>query len=335
VTVETGGITAESVNRIWPVAPPRSLRRMKLGTNNRSFVVECNDGTYFLKIYDNAPDPSRCLFEHRITAAIAARNPPFAVPEIILSRSGETHIHVGGRFHALTTFIPGSVVSDGDPDETAACGRALADLHVTLAKAELGVPEAGPRTFGDLKKAHPLVQDPERAIRDATGDDDLSKAAVAIVSLVQSQWLALTTGWPLTWIHGDFYPSNVLRQGHRVTGIVDFEFAGAGFRAMDVAIGLSAFAFEGSGWGILADRFATGYLSRLDLTSEEIEAIPTLILMREATSLVHWTGRHRQGMRDWPGVGDRARKLVRLAEFLDRNGAGLVERLHAAGTRAI
>jgi len=39
-------------------------------------------------------------------------------------------------------------------------------------------------------------------------------------------------------IHGDFTPSNTLHAGGRLTGIIDFEFAGPDARAMDVASGL-------------------------------------------------------------------------------------------------
>jgi len=333
VSVRIDDIAPEDVSRNWPVSLPSRVQRTERGTNNRSFIVDCDGSTYFLKHYDNQPDPARCLFEHRITAAIAAQDPPFAVPETILSRSGETHILLGDRNAALFTFIPGSAARYGDRDDAAGCGRALADLHAALAEVDLGPPDAGPRTFGDLATVHPLVPDPEGAIRDTINDEVLVKAATASMSSTQSRWQAVTSGWPLTWIHGDFYPTNVLQQSHRVTGIVDFEFAGAGYRAMDVAIGLYAFAIERADMELLADCFAGGYLSRMNLSPGEIEAVPTMILMREATSLTHWTGRYRQGLTNAAGIGERARQFIGLARFLDRNGADLVKRLHEIGSR--
>lgn len=143
----------------------------------------------------------------------------------------------------------------------------------------------------------------------------------------------MTSGWPLTWIHWDFYPSNVLMHAGHVTGIVDFEFAGAGYRAMDIAIGLNAFAFGQPDMWTLIERFATGYLSRVHLSTGEIEAVPTLMLMREATSLVHWTGRSLQDLPDRMGVTQRARRLVELAHLLEGRGAELVMRLHEISAR--
>lgn len=336
MTGQVDDISPEDVSRIWPIPTPLRIRRIGTGTNNRSFIVACDGCMYFLKGYDNEPGPARSLFEYRITAAIAARQPPFAVPEIILSRSSRTHVRLRDRSFALSTFIAGAAASHGDPDDAAASGRALANLHRALATVDLldpGASEAGASTFENLATVHPLAPEPERALREAIGDDTLAEEARAILTSTEDRWRDVTSGWPLTWIHWDFYPANVLLLSHRVTGVVDFEFAGAGHRAMDVAIGLYAFALERGDSGILVDRFASGYLGGMELSPEEIEAIPLLILMREATSLVHWTGRYHQGLTTSADIEGRAWKLVRLAGFVDQNGAELVKRLHETGAR--
>lgn len=335
MTIGGDDITPEDVCRIWPLSRPVRLRRIALGTNNRSFIVECGgDGvTYFLKLYDNPPDPERRVFANRITAAIALQRPPFAVPETIRSRSGETQVLLGDRYHHVSSFIPGSVARYGDRDDAAACGRALAELHAALASVDLGSSHAGPPTFGPLATVHPLVPEPERAIETALSDADLAQTVTGIVSSAEARWLHVTAGWPLTWIHADFYPSNVLMRSRQVTGIVDFEFAGAGYRAIDVAIGVYAFAFWQPGFLVLVERFATGYLERIELSAEEIRAIPVMILMREATSFVHWTGRYRQGLTNRTGIEERAGQLVKLAGFLGENGAELTARLHHLNSR--
>jgi len=324
-------ITPESVSRLWPVTLPVRLRRVALGTNNRSFVIDCDDRTYVLKGYDNAPDRERYAFEHWITAAIAAERPAFTVPETIPSRSGETHILRDGRYYALSTFIPGDVARSGDPADAFACGRALAELHAVLDRIDPRPSDTGERAVGDLTQVHPLVREPARAIREAINDAGLARETTAILTAAQLRATAVTAGWSLTWIHWDFYPSNVLMQAGRITGIVDFEFAGAGYRVMDVAIGLYAFAFGQPDMWTLFERFAAGYLGRFPLAGEEIEAIPTLLVIREATSLVHWTGRSLQGLPDRMGVSQRARRLVELAHFLEGRGTDLVMQLHEVG----
>lgn len=326
-------VTPEDVSRIWPVTTPVRIRRTMHGANNRSYIVECEENTYLLKGHDNSPDRERLLFVSQLTAAISVAHPPFAVPETILSRSGEAYIHLGGRSWTLSTFISGSVATAGDPDAAAACGRALAELHAALAQVPFAPRDEDRRAVGDLAKVHPLVPDSERALSEAIGDAELAEDTTAILKVAQSRAAAATAGWPLTWIHWDFYPSNVLMESHRVTGIVDFEIAGAGYRVMDVAIGLYAFAFGQPSMWTTIECFATGYLGWIHLSAEEIEAVPTLMLMREATSLTHWTGRSFQGLPDRMGVTQRARQLVELAHFLDENGADLVMRLHEISSR--
>lgn len=328
-------ITPEDISRLWPVPAPSRLLRTARGTNNHSFIVESgtDDSTYFLKQHKNVLDRERFLFACQLMRGIAAQDPPFAVPETILSRAGETHVVHGGSTFNLSTFIPGTVAAYGDRDDAATCGAALADLHLILSRIDLGSHEAGPPTYGDLGSVHPLVPDPPATIRHVLGQGDLADASIAILPAVQSRWSSVTAGWPLTWIHADFYPSNVLQQAHRVTGIVDFEFSGAGYRAMDFAIGIYAFAFGLPSKNELIDRFGTAYLERMALSEEEIAAISLMILIREATSLVHWIGRGRQGLTDRTGAAERARRLVTLAGVLDRTGADVVTRLQGISAR--
>lgn len=315
-------ITPEDVRREWPVAPPVRLLRTDRGMNNRSFFVQGDAVTYFLKRYDNAPNRDRLVSESRLLSAVAAQHPPFAVPETIPARTGELLVELDGHLYGLSRFIRGDAARYGDPDDAFACGRALAELHVALSRTGIGVASREGHGAGDLTTIHPLVSEPGRAVREALDDTGLATEASAIIRKTAERHAAITVGWPVTWIHWDYYPSNVLmdRATHRVTGIVDFEFAGAGYRAMDVAIGLQAFAFGQSDTGALIERFVSGYLSRL-------------ILEREATSLVHWTGRLRQGLNDRAEIAGRVRRLVDLAAFLDAHGEWMVELLERIVSR--
>lgn len=189
-------MTPEDVCRIWPVATPVRLQQTTHGANNRSYIVDCEAHTYFLKGHDNSPDRDRLLLVHRLTAAIAAAHPPFAVPETILSRSGKAHVLHGGRSWTLSTFITGSVASAGDPDDAATCGRVLADLHAALARVPFAPQDEDRHTAGDLAKVHPLVPEPVRTIREAIDDAGLAEDATAILTAAQLRATAVTVGWP-------------------------------------------------------------------------------------------------------------------------------------------
>jgi len=326
-------ITPEDVNRIWPVAPPVRLVQTAHGMNNRSFFVEGNDRTYFLKRYDNAPGRERLAAESRLISAVAARHPPFSVPETIPAQTGEIVVELDGHLYALSRFIRGNAARYGDPEDAAACGRALAELHVALSGTDIGVASGEGPGAGDLAAVHPLIPEPGRAVREVLDDSSLAAEASAIIMENAKRHATITVGWPVSWIHWDYYPSNVLMEEHRVTGILDFEFAGAGYWAMDLAIGLTAFALGHADMSLLVDRFAGGYFSRRDVSEDEITAVPVLILERDARSLVHWTGRFRQGLTDRTEIAGRARRLIDLAGFLDQHGPDLVARLHEISFR--
>ena len=115
-----------------------------------------------------------------------------------------------------------------------------------------------------------------------------------------------------------------------VTGILDFEFAGHGYRAMDFSIGLAAFSaknwHDGCSWSLL-ESFAKGYLQRMPLSEGELAATPVLLLMRELTSLIHWLGRAKQGLTTPADIHDRAHRVLSLYRWLESNQRQLIHRL--------
>lgn len=119
-------------------------------------------------------------------------------------------------------------------------------------------------------------------------------------------------------IHGDFGRSNALVDRGQVSGILDFEFTGPDLRAIDVAAGLWSFRVCARGtdeeWPIIK-AFLQGYRSAGTLTRPEVDALPTLVRLREATSLIHWIGRWRQGLTDKDDVGQRVDGLLSVDQW--------------------
>jgi len=137
---------------------------------------------------------------------------------------------------------------------------------------------------------------------------------------------------PAQLIHADFDPSNVLVEGEQVSGVLDFEFAALAPRAMDFAIGLHGFSgpprAEDTYWR-LAEAFAIGYQQRSRLTAAEIAALPALMRLREATSLVHWMGRGWDGRTTMVDLVARAERLLSLDEALTGRGEAMMRCISA------
>ncbi|MGH3148569.1 MAG: phosphotransferase, partial [Rubrobacter sp.] len=128
----------------------------------------------------------------------------------------------------------------------------------------------------------------------------------------------------------DLFRGNVLLLGDRVSGVLDFEFSSPDLRAMDFAVGLFAFGVSArnveGGWPPI-EAFAAGYRRRVALSPEEIGALPMLLRLREAVTLVHWAGRLRQGLTTEGELARRSGDMLELDGWLSRYGEELVRRV--------
>ena len=118
-------------------------------------------------------------------------------------------------------------------------------------------------------------------------------------------------------VDGEPVTASLSREGLRVTAVLDFEVAGPGYRAMDLAAGLWSFGHHA--WPGATDALRRGYLARLPLTDAEQHAVPELQLLREATSLVHWYGRHLEGLTTAADISARADRLLRVERGVRRD----------------
>ena len=124
---------------------------------------------------------------------------------------------------------------------------------------------------------------------------------------------------PTQLCHNDYSPGNTLFVGHRLSAILDFEFAGPDLRAIDVAVGWY-WSVQSCWWtGTELDTihaFLHGYCSVTPLSTAELEAMPALVRLAAATSLVHWTGRHRDGLATDARLAEQIERLLDVDRWL-------------------
>lgn len=267
------------------------VRPVGAGTNNTAYYV---GDEFVLRLYRNTTAHE---YEHAVLRALDGLS--FAVPVPVPAKDGSTVV----RGACLTRRIPGEHPQPGEVRQAEACGEALAELDEAL--AGLHEPALPPRNdwLGDLTKVHRRVSDLGELLA-SIEDTERRERVARIFEVVQP-----VRDLPRNIIHADFWPTNVLMVGDKVTGILDFETVGPGYRAMDLAIGLWSF---GQGDQAAADAFRRGYVARLSLTDAEQDAVPDLQLLREATSLVHWYGRHLEGLTTAADINTRIDRLLQL-----------------------
>jgi Ser/Thr protein kinase RdoA (MazF antagonist) len=325
----------------WDLPRPWRLTALRQGTNNDVQRVATPHGDFVLRLYrSTSPDlADRLRLEHTILAGLSAARLPFAVPMPISTATGELSVAIttqsGLVLATLTPFLPGEPPDQESLDQAVAAGEALAQLDGAL--AQLSLPDSRAaitwRSAGDLAHCHPLVPDPPAAIGALTLPDEARRRLVARYYWLGERLPALYARLPRQLLHEDADPSNILMEGARVTGILDFEFSALDVRPMELTVALTwwpAGCFgTGAEWPILA-ALANGYARHIRLTHPEIDAIPTLFEFRAYTSLIHRLGRSLAGLSPIEAVLERAYAALERADWLAANGEWLVRLLHDA-----
>ena len=316
----------------WPLTGSPQLQPTDGGWNNLSRLVTANEGRFILRLYQNTADPERVGFEHALLTRLAAEGLPFDVPAPVATRTGESLATTAdGGLAALFRLIPGTGAEGLNLAHARAAGEAQAHLHRAMARVGR-VPVGRPPTgYGRLDRVHPLVEVP----LEAAGFIGVEAPRLrAIMEELQSAVEQIYSSLPHQPIHGDYARSNLLLEADRVTGVLDFEFASYDLRATDLAVGLYPFALghveSGEHWRLL-EAFLAGYASVQRLAPAEVEALPTLLRLVRVVSLLHWTGRTRQGLYSLPELQERALHLLAFSDWLDDHRSELQERIARVG----
>lgn len=311
--------------RPWPIEGPWCLRPLASGTNNVVHLAETlASDKYVLRVYGQHSSITHIRYEHAVATALRKAHLPFQVSEPIAARSGDTVLrvssHEGTMLATLWSFIPGSHPRAHDLDQARAAGQALAELDHALAQMRIPVsPDAVPRpAYGDLRR-YGLVGDP-RAIYERLPLESHSR--VRHLDLIDRTCLIIPTLYdtlPQQTIHSDYDGSNVLMEGNRVTGVVDFEFSHMDLRALDLVIALwwwTASSLESGKAGEILDALGRGYASRQPLLPVELEALPLLFQFRSRSSLLYGAGRYEQGFASEASLQSRVRSILEREDWL-------------------
>jgi homoserine kinase type II len=318
----------------YNLTPPLEVAPLDTqGMNNTAYGVRTGAGDFVLKRYDTHLAPESLRYEQALTAWLATRGLPFAVPAPIPTRSGDALLPYEGGWRVLMPWLPGRQPDRESVAEHAEVGAGLALLHRELEQCPLGE-RPGVHAYGDLEHVHPAIPDPYGLTAEQLGVEAGPQRDAALAwwrellawfrPFVEGEYRALP--WQI--VHGDFAPSNTLIAGGRLSAILDFEVATPDARALDLAAGLyfSLRPWEGKDRWRIAGALLRGYGRHGRLTAGEAAALPRLILLREITSRVWWFGRG-VAAGDAAAHADRLVGLRELVAWVEQNG----ERLAALG----
>lgn len=268
VYTQVSAEAAESLLSLYDVGRLVSLKGIAEGVENSNYLLETDKARFILTLYENRVDPADLPWFHELLAHLHRAGSP--VPRFIEDRKGSWLQELLGKKACLIEFLPGISVSEPTAAHAFAVGKALATLHGAVTDFR-----SQKRNRLGIEAWQPLLDRCDRSAADAL------QAGLAQDIAHECEWLA--AHWPKNLpscaAHTDLFPDNVLFNGDKVGGLIDFYFACTEFRAFDLAITHAAWSFSADGADYhenIGAALLDGYRSVIALDPSEISAFPIL-----------------------------------------------------------
>ena len=249
--------------------------------NSNYFVRTRTEGTaseWVLTILEQAPNAG-AVFAPLLDLCFAAGLP---VAPVRRSAGGKLQESLRGKPLLLTPRLPGSHPQDASAAQVATLGAIIAKLHLATRNPSFATPNH-PRDEGWLRRAAKAVSG------SLTADDTglLECALRRVTGLLRREGLP---DLPAGIIHGDLFRDNVLFDGDRLTGLLDFHHASKGWLIYDLAVAANDWCSDPEGClnEGRANALLAAYHEHRALTQAEIERFPDFMAY---AALAFWLSR--------------------------------------------
>lgn len=260
-----------------------ALHGIRAGIENTNYLVVTDRGEWVLTLFERLGFDQLPFYLH-LMRHLARKGLP--VPEPRADAGGEILHTLRGKPAALVDRLPGAHQLAPDAHHCAQVGEVLARMHL----AGLDYPRRQPNLRGLDWWA--------RAVPEVLPHVDAPQAALLRAELAFQQELAASpahAALPRGPIHADLFRDNVMFDGlpgrERLTGVLDFYFAGVDAFAFDLAVCLNDWCVDlDSGRGVdeRAAVLVDAYEAVRPLTGGERRLLPALL---RAAALRFWLSR--------------------------------------------
>ena len=246
---------------------------IEAGIENTNYFVTTTQGRYVLTLFERLP-AEELPFYLQLMAHLARHGIPCPAPIADLS---DRYLGVlNGKPAALVTRLPGRSLQDPHPAHCAELGALLARMHLAgrSYSAFLENPR-GPKWWRlAARDVAPFLDDAKRKLLEAE-----------LAFQAEQRFPDLPRG-P---VHADLFRDNTLWDDGRISGVVDFYFAGVDCFLYDVAVCANDWCLDGA--GLQAERlraFLGAYNAVRPFTAHERAA---WLAMLRAAALRFWLSR--------------------------------------------
>ncbi|MBV2134240.1 homoserine kinase [Pseudomonas sp. MAP12] len=203
------------------------------GTENSNFFVSLERGEYVLTLIERGPREDLGFFIALLDVLQQAGLP---VPYAVRTADGQALGELAGLPALLQPRLPGRHVAQPNPHHCHAVGELLARLHLATRGEMIERPS-------DRGLDWMLAEGPLQALRLDDDSRQLLKTALAEIVQLRPRLAHL----PQANLHGDLFHDNVLFDGNRLSGVIDFYNACSGPMLYDLAIAANDWCAEPGG----------------------------------------------------------------------------------------
>ena len=264
-------VSAEAAHALllkYDVGSLTAIKGIAEGVQNSNFLLETDQSRFILTLYESRVELHDLPYFHAMLAHLHASG--CKVPRFIEDRDGNWLQDIAGRKGCLIEFLQGVSLTTPSPNQAYAVGQALGAIHNAL------------QDFA-MSRPNPLGVKGWRALFDTCGPNAADDIVSGLSSRIGEEIGYVEQNWPdqlpVSAIHADLFPDNVLTLGDDVTGLIDFYFACNDVTAYDLAVTHTAWCFDANGENFRADvsqALISGYETERVLSGEEREAFPVL-----------------------------------------------------------
>jgi homoserine kinase type II len=227
-------VSADELNqwlKAYPLGTLLELKGIASGITNTNYFVTTTTGRYVLTLFEEHSAEELPYFLNLMTH-LAERGVP--CPHPVKRNDGRQLDELNGKPAALVSCLAGRDIEMPDEIHCAEVGRVLANMHVAG--------ECFTDTGHDTRDAQWRLVTAEKVLGLLSADDQ-----AILNNTMQRQTNLNVEVLPQGVIHADLFRDNVLFDGNKIGGLIDFYYACRGAFLYDLAIAVNDWCVNADG----------------------------------------------------------------------------------------
>ncbi|MDQ6974370.1 MAG: homoserine kinase [Mariprofundaceae bacterium] len=251
------------------------------GIENSNFFIDTEKGRFVLTIFERL-DASELPYFMRLMRHLSSKG--LSCPDVMVRDDTSllfSFMHEGvEKCGCIVSYLSGKTLDTLNEAQLYASGKALAQLH--LAGQDFNEQRDNPT---DTHWLQHMIETVSERCEQVYGAD----VVLLLQDELKQQQAYHLGSLPVGVIHGDLFVDNILFDGERVAGLIDFYYAHSAPWMMDVAISLNAQAvILGENDSQRMQTFLRGYSTVRNISPQENASLSMLLRM---SALRFWTSR--------------------------------------------